>query len=340
MGAILTQRKFALLLCLCAMSASGCFSPPKKDPAQITPNDKTLAQKPRKGIERYEGPLPRELDMVTMPEYIIEPPDILRIDAIRIIPPSPYKVEPLDGLFIQVANVPKEAPINGVYTVGADGAINLGAPYGPPMKVTGMSLEQVKVAVENHLKKAKILNPRASVALGQSGALQQIRGEHQVRPDGAIGLGGYGSVRIVGMTLPQAKQAIEAHLSRYVQQPEISIEIGACHSKVYYVIYDAAGAGQQVVLLPITGNDTVLKAIAQVKGLQPLSSRHRVWIARPAPPEAGRELIMPVDWMAIARGQTKTNYQLMPGDRLYVSVNGTMAANNSLSQFLAPFGLH
>src|SRR5262249_35879167 len=163
---------------------------------------------------------------------------ILRIDAIRVIPPVPYKVEPLDGLFIQVPNVLPEEPIAGIYVVDPDGTINLGPSYGPPIRVTGMSLDQVKKAVEEQLKKFKILNPVASVALGQSRALQQIRGEHLVRPDGSVGLGTYGSVRVVGLTLTQAKHAIESHLSQYMQQPEIAVDVAAYNSKVFFVIYD------------------------------------------------------------------------------------------------------
>ncbi|MCE9531516.1 MAG: polysaccharide biosynthesis/export family protein [Planctomycetes bacterium] len=216
---------------------------------------------------------------------------------------------PLDGLFIQVTNVPAEEPISGIYVVDPDGTINLGPSYGPPIRVIGMSLERVKDAVEEQLKKVKILNPKAAVALGQSRALQQIRGEHLVRPDGTVGLG----------------------------TPEISVDVASYNSKVFFVIYDGAGNGQQVLQLPVTGNDTVLRAIATLNGLPPLSSRNRIWIARPSPVEAGRELIMPVDWMAIVtKGQTKTNYQMLPGDRLYINGNRLIATNTFIAQMLAP----
>lgn len=35
-------------------------------------------------------------------------------------------------------------------------------------------------------------------------------------------------------------------------------------------------------------------------------------------------------------GSPATNYQLMPGDRLYVQSNPLLLANNRLTQFLAP----
>ena len=337
MRAILTYRRSALLFGLCAVAASGCRSLANTDSAQMaSAQQRQLAQNQTMGVEKFEGSLPRELDMVTMAEYIIEPPDVLRIDAIRLIPPSPYRVDTLDSLFIQVPDLPAEDAVNGLYVVNADGSIALGASCGPPLRVLGMSLEQVKAAVDEQLKKTRHPNAKASVALGQSRTLQQIRGEHQVRPDGTVGLGEYGSLRVVGLTLVQAKQAIENHLSKFLQRPEVTVDVASSGSKVYYVIYEGT-AGQQAVVQPITGNDTVLKAIAQVKGLPPISSSFRMWIARPAPVEVGRELIMPVDWAGITRGQTKTNYQLLPGDRLHISANGASATTANRSLFRTPF---
>ena len=190
-------RSTLLIVSIMLLSVSGCLCCGKKK------TEERLSTKQTKNVLPFQGQLPHELAMVTMPEYMIEPPDILRIDALRIVPPSPYHVEPLDGLMIQVANLPQEDPISGLFVVDPNGTITLGPNYGPPLKVIGLTLEEAKTAVEDQLKRAKILNPKASVALGQSRALQQIRGEHLVRPDGTVGLGTYGSVRVVGLTMNQ-----------------------------------------------------------------------------------------------------------------------------------------
>jgi polysaccharide export outer membrane protein len=60
------------------------------------------------------------------------------------------------------------------------------------------------------------------------------------------------------------------------------IDVLAYNSKVYYVITDGGGYGEQVVRIPITGGENVLDAKSQVNGLSPVSSRHNVWIARRA----------------------------------------------------------
>ena len=50
------------------------------------------------------------------------------------------------------------------------------------------------------------------MALAQFRGMQQIRGEHLVRPDGTISLGTYGCVYVAGMTLAQVKMPVEQHL--------------------------------------------------------------------------------------------------------------------------------
>ena len=108
----------------------------------------------------------------------------------------------------------------------------------------------------------------------------------------------YGSVIVAGLTLSDAKAAIEQQLSRFLESPEVSLNVFAYNSKVYYIITAGAGLGDNVVRVPVTGNETVLDAISQVNGLQPVSSK-RIWIARPVP-GCSENLILPVDWCAVS----------------------------------------
>src|SRR5262249_44227660 len=165
-------------------------------------------------------PVPRELTKVTLPAYVIEPPDILLIDAVQVIPRPPYRAAPLDSLVIQVANTPPGEPITGLYIIEPEGTINLGFGYGS-VRVAGLTIDEVKAAIQKHLR-GVLKDPQVNVGLGQSRGLQQIRGEHLVRPDGTVGLGTYGAVHVTGMTIPEAKAAIETHLSQYLLDPEIS----------------------------------------------------------------------------------------------------------------------
>lgn len=156
---------------------------------------------------------------------------------------------------------------------------------------------------------------------------QPISGSFLVRPDGTVGLGVWGSVSVTGLTTEQASAAIRAHLAKSraaelsAENLAVVVDVQAYNSKCYYVITDAPGGGEQVLRLPLAGNETVLDAIAQVGGLPEAAGKKSVHIARPRP--SGGNQILPVDWKAITRqGVTATNYQLMPADRVYVGGAG------------------
>jgi protein involved in polysaccharide export with SLBB domain len=284
----------------------------------------------------HDHDIPRELVKVSLPPYVIEPPDILLIDAVSVVPKPPHRIQPLDQLLIEASPALPTDPIQAIYTVEPDGRVNLGLAYGS-VAVAGMTLEEARDAIQKHLNLI-LKDVKANVALAQSRGLQQIRGEHLVRPDGTVALGTYGSVYVTGMTLPEAKTAIEEHLGQFLLRPEIAIDVLAYNSKVYYVISDGGGFGEQVVRLPATGNETVLDALSQIGGLGAVSSKKHIWIARPAPAGAPCEQILPVNWAAIVEGgSTATNYQILPGDRVYVKADTLIATDNYISKITAPF---
>ena len=278
--------------------------------------------------------LPRELSKVTLPDYIIEPPDILLIDAVNVIPKPPYLIQSLDMLAIQVGNALPDRPIDGQVMVEPGGVIDLGLPYGS-VRVAGMGVNEAREAVRQHLLEF-LKEPEVLLTLVQSAKKQQILGEHVVGPDGMVTLGTYGKVYVTGMTQLQAKQAIEQHLSQFLEAPEVGVDIFAYNSKVYYVILEGAGQGDSVSRFSITGNETVLDALAQINGMQEVSSK-RIWVARPAPYGSDYDQVLPVDWKALAqRGDTTTNYQLLPGDRVFIAQDRLMATSNALGKVSSP----
>lgn len=312
-------RRAAPLVVL-AILAVGCHAFQRRPDARVVPAD-----------------VPRELDKVTLPDYRVESPDILLIEAVRAVPKPPYLIQPLDVLNVQVG-APNKETLGGTLGVDTDGTINLGPDYGGAVRVVGLTAPEAQQAVKEHLEKvALLLNPTVAVSLAQSQASQRIGGPHLVRPDGTIFLGTYGSVRVAGLTLNEVKKAVEAQLSGALLDPVVSVDVQNFNSKVVYVILAGAGPGGQAVYrLPVTGNDTVLDAVAQINGLSVVSDVDRIWVSRPAPAGQGHQ-ILPVDWREITEcGGTATNYQLMPGDRLFVGANPMAAVDARLAILLAP----
>ncbi len=293
-------------------------------------------QMPAHGKESIKpAAMPRELAKTALPEYIIEPPDILLIDAIKVVPKPPYRVHTLDTLLVQVKGALPENPIDGMYSVESGGVINFGLPYGS-VKVVGMTLEAASAAIEAHLSES-LTQAEVSVQLGETIGSQQIAGEHLVGPDGKVSLGTYGKVFVAGLTQEEARTAIETQLSKQLEEPEVSVELFAYNSKFYYVYTQGAGLGDVLLKFSITGNETVLDAIAEIQGLDTVSSK-RIWISRPAPDAEGGHLILPVDWEAITElGSASTNYQLMPGDRVFVAEDPLVAVDTIVSKVISPF---
>lgn len=291
---------------------------------------------PAFGIDRlppvYQT-MPRELSKVVLPEYVIEPPDILMIEGIHIVPKAPYRLRTLDVLSIQVSGALPEAQISGLYPVEPGGMINLGVDYGS-VRVAGMTAKEAEQAILQHLSQY-LSAPGVSVTLAQMASSQQILGDFLVQPDGTITLGSYGNVSVVGNTVEQAREVIEAHLTNFLDEPEISLSVQAFNSKVYYVVLQGAGLGDGVFKYPVTGNETVLDAIANIQGLEQVSSK-KIWVARPTN-DPCQVQVLPVDYYAVTeRASPHTNYQLMPGDRVFIAEDKLVAWDTQIAKITAP----
>lgn len=291
--------------------------------------------------------IPRELQKVSIPPYRVETPDILAIESVNNIRPSSDPLRAGDDVGIRVAGVlppdPSADPIqndfkqiSGIYRVQTDGTVDLGPEYGS-VAVEGLTVNGARAAIDAHLRReAGLGDPKVAVSLPNVNGKQLISGEHVIRPDGTISLGIYGSVYVNGMTLDEVKATVEAHLARYMHQPEILVDVLAYNSKLIYVIADGGGSGETVVKLPFTGNETVLDAIADVQGLSEVSSKN-IWVARPNPAASQVAQTMPVDWRAITQDAvTTTNYQLLPGDRIYIKADQLIAADSFIAKVTVP----
>jgi polysaccharide export outer membrane protein len=235
------------------------------------------------------GTVPVELSLITLPPYVIGPPDNLLIQVVQ-------RAKVPDPNFKPPANDPNAKP--------------------PEIETT------------------KPL------------PVQDITGPFQVRPDGTVGLGFWGSVTVAGLTLDQAADAIRQHilqtpaLAELRIQPKnlvVIVDVYAYNSKQYYVITDGGGYGEQVVKFPITGSETVLDALSNIYGLHSVASKRNIWVARRSPHADHPWQILPVDWVGITQhGVTVTNYQIMPGDRIYVKAQRIVTFDTNLARLLSP----
>jgi polysaccharide biosynthesis/export protein len=142
-----------------------------------------------------------------------------------------------------------------------------------------------------------------------------------VQADGFVDLAFAGDVFVAGLTLNEAEERIAQHLTEQQkvnnadskQSYEVSVRLATNQSKFYYVMGAVGNQGR----FKSTGNETVLDAILQA-GLRSNSLPDKAYVSRPHP-TGGPDIILKVDWFGIRdRGDTLTNYQILPGDRVIV----------------------
>jgi polysaccharide biosynthesis/export protein len=142
-----------------------------------------------------------------------------------------------------------------------------------------------------------------------------------VQADGFVDLGIPGDVYVYGLTLPEAEERIAAQLADHAKSTgdankeryQVSVKLANSQSKYYYVLGTVANPGR----FKANANDTVLDAIVQA-GLKSNSLPEKAYLVRPHG-LGGHDQVYKVDWFGIKdRGDTLTNYQLFPGDRVVV----------------------
>lgn len=238
------------------------------------------------------GVVPGELTKITLPPYVIEPPDQLLIEVVAILRDA--------DLVAKAAQEGKK-----------------------PESVTEFKAYSLPV--------------------------QPVSGQFAVGPEGMVFLGIWGRVPVAGLTLQQAAEAIREHIEKQEDPTKpgaegfkkgsvrVILDVLQYNSKRYYVVTDGGGYGEQVTAFPITGSETVFDALANIGGLPAVASKQQIWVARRTPHAGQPEQILPVDWVAITQhGIVTTNYQIMPGDRVYVKAQKLIRLDTQLARIFSP----
>lgn len=165
----------------------------------------------------------------------------------------------------------------------------------------------------------------------------QIPSDHTVQQDGTIDLGGYGRMQVSGLTIPDIQQQVQQTIVQAeMAKPNSPIGL-ASHSRtpgtntpapdmtvavrlisqergLVYVMGEVNAPGSY----PLTGSETALDAIIAAGGLSDRANEHKVILTRPRVADQPR-LILPICYQRVLQlGDVSTNYQLQPGDRIYV----------------------
>jgi polysaccharide export outer membrane protein len=257
------------------------------------------------------GPLkaPSELNRVVLPPYVIGVSDVLMINSL-------VKLE--------------TQPVFGSHLVRPDGTVGVGI-YGSPL-IAGLTILQAKEAIA-HVIFTRMETDREAAKARADQERPEENKDKKAEPEkknGALGE----AQKLQGE--PELKKQFVKLTFKDVYD-NLDVDVIAYNSKVYYVITDGGGYGEQVYPFPMTGNETVLDALGKIYGLPWNASKKHIWVARRVPGNTHQDKILPVDWIGITQhGATATNYQIMPGDRVYVKADGWRRADAIIAKILSP----
>ena len=139
--------------------------------------------------------------------------------------------------------------------------------------------------------------------------------DQTVLPDGSIDLGSFGRPIVANRTLPEIESQIKELVKAKSKEPvTVTVRLITRASKVYYVLGEVNAPGS----FPVSGRETVLDAIISAGGLTRRAQERNMLLSRPTSAD-GCRIVYPVCYSQIVQlGDTTTNYQIQPGDRIFV----------------------
>lgn len=133
-----------------------------------------------------------------------------------------------------------------------------------------------------------------------------------VRPDGMISLPLLNELQAAGLTPDQLRAVIEKAASKYVSEPNASVVVKEIHSRKVYVTGMVVKGGP----FPLSGDMTVMQAIALAGGLQEYADSKNIVIIRK---DEGRERYFKFNYKDVLKQKNVAqNILLKPGDTIVV----------------------
>ncbi len=232
--------------------------------------------------------------------------------------------------------------------VGCRTAASLGLPVGATTNKLMPTVAEIRESAghrqELPTELAKMALPPHRVEAGDLLVLEpndfnspvRLQADQMVQQDGTIDLGQYGRVVVVGRSTAEIQQEVTALVSRIeIAKHDNGIELASHRSDgtlasqadyavnvrlvnqdsaTYYVMGEVNAPGSY----PLVGNETVLDALIAAGGMSTRANDHKVILVRPQTDGQPRVVLAVCYQQILQLGDVTTNYQLLPGDRIYV----------------------
>lgn len=142
----------------------------------------------------------------------------------------------------------------------------------------------------------------------------ELNGTHTIGPDGRITMGGYGPVRVEGMTLPAAGEAIAEKVGARAEK--VHVRVVEFASRHLLLVGEVIGKHRTVTY---QGRETVLDVLQRVGGITPGAEPTEIYVVRSHIADLQRPEVFHVDLQAIVLNRDhETNVRVQPYDQIFV----------------------
>ena len=191
-----------------------------------------------------------------------------------------------------------------------------------PVVFAGNAAAQSKDSNSNQKPEAETKPPAAAVTdqeyhIGPQDILQidvwkepEITRTSPVRPDGKISLPLLHDVQAAGLTAMQLAVNIRDGLTKYLNNPQVTVTVTQINSRRVFVTGEVAKAGA----LPLLPGMTVLQALASSGGFTQFAKEKGIYILRS---ENGKQVKLPYNYKDVLKGN-KEDMFLQAGDVIVV----------------------
>ncbi len=207
--------------------------------------------------------------------------------------PAP-RVEAGDSLVIEPNDFNSPVRLPGDQTVASDGTIELGQ-YGK-LAVAGLTPTEIQIQVQQAVMTTETARRDRLAAASKKSDMTLA----SATMSGGFAAGGFAA----------GGPAAELDDADY----GVSVRLVNQEGSLVYVMGEVNAPGSY----PLVGHETVLDALIAAGGLSDRANDHKIILTRPQTSDRPR-VILPVCYHQIVQlGIVETNYQIMPGDRIYV----------------------
>jgi polysaccharide export outer membrane protein len=135
----------------------------------------------------------------------------------------------------------------------------------------------------------------------------------RIDKDGSIAFPLLGSVKIGGLTVQEARGALEGALHEYLKQPQVSLDILTYSKRRFTILGQVNRPG--VFDFPDEMSVNLLEAIGMADGFTKIANPSKITIKRI---EDGKETLIKLDGKKILKDASTPEFQVLPGDTINV----------------------